>query len=136
MPEGRETRAEKIARLAYEYKHLRRTADEAIELADEKASQLLPLLPSNGEKVEGLEYQDWIITATKVQRQSAYVNENGLRKKIPVRVWNAISRRVLDQTKLEVAIKDELIDPATIKEFTSYTDQKPFPAITIKERTR
>jgi hypothetical protein len=129
---ARKTRNEVIAELAYNYKQLSAQAAGFKAQADDVMAQLLPLLPEDGQPLKDLKYEGKEIQVTRVQASSEYLDEAAFRKSLPTRIWNKISRRVIDQNMLAVAITNGDITQDQVDKFKQKRKNNPFARITIK----
>jgi hypothetical protein len=68
--------------------------------------------------------------ATLVKSETVKVNEAGLKKAIGARVFNKLTKAVLDKKKLEEAVEAGAIDPVILAQNSQVVEGKPFIRLT------
>lgn len=76
------------------------------------------------------------IGASVVRQSTLQFDETKLRKKLGVKLWNRISTRHLDRSKLEQAVADGIIDAKVVAACSEEKAKKPFIRITEKVERR
>ena len=71
--------------------------------------------------------------ATFVQTETYKINEAGLKKAVGAKVYNKLTKAVLDKKKLEAAVDAGQIDPVIVAQNSELTKGKPY--IRISETT-
>lgn len=71
-------------------------------------------------------------TCTLVEGESVRMDEDALAKKIGATTFNKLTKRVLDSSKLEEAVKTGTVDPVDIAAVSTITARKPFVKLTTK----
>jgi hypothetical protein len=72
--------------------------------------------------------------ATLVKNESYKVNEMGLKRAVGARVYNKVTKSVLDKKKLEQAVTEGLIDPVIVAQNSELSESKAY--IRISETTQ
>lgn len=72
------------------------------------------------------------ITGTKVEPTALEFDEVKLKKKIGIANWNRVTTKVLDRKKLEAAVAEGHISPATVASCASEIPRKPYIRVTEK----
>jgi len=82
-------------------------------------------------RLEGKPKQTFVVdeqrySATFVQASSIVVDAAKLKSRLETTEWTKISTRTLDQAKLEVAIRDEIVDPLVVSECSKEVKRAPY----------
>lgn len=72
------------------------------------------------------------VGATIVESSTLEFDEDGLRKKVGAKVWNSITDRKINRTKLEEAVQAGQIDPKIVATYATEKPRKPFIRISEK----
>lgn len=80
------------------------------------------------------EVTDEVYTATWAQRTSRIVDEAGLKKSLGAKVWDKVTRRVLDTTLLQKAMEDDVVDPTVVATHTTEERSAPYVVTSISRK--
>lgn len=76
------------------------------------------------------------IKTTRVQQERLHFHEAGLKKTLGSKMWNKVTKRVLDQDKLVARIQSGDIDEADVAKNTETTLNRPYVKFTVKLPTK
>lgn len=76
------------------------------------------------------------VKATKIEASSLVFDQPQLKKALGAKVWNKVTTRILDTTKLEDQIAEGRIDPVTVAECSTEKFNKPYIKVTARAATK
>lgn len=101
-------------------------AEQALALAQEDLTARLSSMGWKSHQYGGYK-------ATLVKNESYKVNELGLKRAVGAKVYNKLTKAVLDKKKLEKAVEDGVVDPVIVAQNSELTTSKLY--IRISETT-
>lgn len=103
--------------------------------ADMRAKQTRLMADMQKAEVENLETTDdegHVITGVIVQATTVITDEGALAKRLGAQVWNKITTRVLDKTKLADAIKNDVVSEVDVAAASTIKPKAPYIKVTRK----
>ena len=73
-----------------------------------------------------MESDGYVYSFTDVASSTSRLDEDKLRKSIGVRMWNAVTKRVLDEQLVAKALAEGRIKAATVDKCYEYTPKRPY----------
>ena len=127
---------DRVAMLVVQANHLKTIAEEAQRAFQEAQDEIVEIMESQGipsvstlEESTGLQY-----TGTLVVGESVEFDEAALRKTLGVKMWDEVTRRVVDRKKLEARIATGDITAKAVEKNTIRKPRKPYLKLTVKQQ--
>lgn len=101
--------------------------------AAEAQRLLSELLTRNRRKSYEFQDGDYRVRATVVRGETTKIDEAGLKKELGYRLFNKVTKRVIDNKKLQDAMADGTIDPMAVGKHVEVKENRPFIRISKSE---
>lgn len=135
LPRSKQQRLDKAQESLRKYHDAKVAVEEASNAAAEAEAVLLEVLQRTGIKTVVFVDDDTGIRVqgTLTEPERSTTDPDALRKDVGARVWNKITRKVLDKDKLKTAIASGDVDPVVVAKHTTTSKTKPFIKVTEKQ---
>lgn len=127
---------DRIAMLVIQANHLKTIAEEAERAFQEAQEEIVGIMEERGipsvsafEESTGLQY-----TGTLVQSETVEFDEAALRKALGARLWEQVTRQVVDRKKLEARIAIGDVTAKAVEKHTIRKPRRPYLKLTVKQQ--
>lgn len=103
---------------------LKQTAKETQEEFEEVQKRVISTLERTGKK--SITANDRNLRGTLVKGSTMVLDDEALKKTLGAKIWNKITKRVLDKEKLEAHIVTGEVDKHLVAQCTTEKDSKPY----------
>ena len=110
----RETMNKSLEQKITAFSELKARADDIKDSTSKLQSEILALMDELGPDSVVVVNDDEKLQVTKVVSSTTVVNEDQLKKLFGAKVWNKITTRKMDKSKLDVAIKEGEVSPVDL----------------------
>lgn len=112
-----------------DYKRQIAQMDEAMR---ETQAELIDWMEDEGKKSLTADDGDNRISGTIVRGTRIVIDEGRLKKLLGAKLWNKVTKKVLDKSKLEDLIVRNEIDPMEVATCSNELDNKPYIKVTVR----
>lgn len=120
------------AELLVDLKRAKAVRDEADEMVTAITEDLVAAMKKEGTTTLKCRDDKDAITGTLVEATRVLIDEDRLKKNLGARMWDRVTKKVLDKPKLEDAIARGDVDPNVVAQCSEVKANRPYVKVTTK----